>query len=158
MGRAASWKRGARTGPRETPPRRRPARPRGREGKLDPGEVDLVAAVSGVGRHREDSGGVRADRLKDDEAEVDDSGEAELEVEREDGDDVDARGDQQRSRVVRVHPAAASAPRFASRPCGRSTITRTRIPKATTSLYSGAIAAALSSVTIPMMRAPIIAP
>src|SRR5207302_8998840 len=113
--------------------------------------------VRGVGRHRQHRRRVGADCLEDDEAEVDDPGNTELEVQGEAGDDVDARVDQDGGGVV-VHPAAASAPRFASSPWGLSTMTNTSIAKATTSLYSGEMTAALSSVTRPMMRAPIIAP
>src|SRR5205814_6563711 len=135
----------------EKPARQRAADPGDRERKLEPTDVDLVSTVGGIGRHRQHCGGVRAGRLEDDETEVDDARDPELKIEREAGDDVDGRVDHQRGRVVRVHPAAARAPRFASRPWGRSTITRTRIAKATTSLYSGAMAAAVSSVTIPMV-------
>src|SRR5438309_3747566 len=144
---------------RKQAPSERPADPGDRERQLVPAEIDLEAVVGGgVGRHREDGGGVRAGCLEHDEAEVDDARNAELEIEGEDGDDVDARVDQKVGRVVRVHPAAASAPRFASSPCGRRTMTRTRTPNATTSLYSGDQAAALSSVMRPMITAPIIAP
>ena len=128
------------------------------KGSSYPPDVMLEAEVRRVGRHRKHRGRVSAHGLEDDEAEVDDAGDAELQVERQAGDDVDAGVDQQVGRVIGVHPAAASAPRFASRPCGRSTMTRTRIPKATTSLYSGDQAAALSSVIMPMRTAPIIAP
>jgi len=52
-------------------------------------EVNLeLVAECGVRRHREDCGRVRADSLEDDEAEIDDAGHPELEVEREERDYV----------------------------------------------------------------------
>src|SRR5579872_4420576 len=114
---------------------RRSAEPRDGEGQLIAAEVDLeVVTARGVRRHREHRSGVSPGGLENDEAEVDDAGYAELQVERDARDDVDARVHEKVRGVVRVHPAAAIAPRRASRPCGRRTMTSTSRPNATTSL------------------------
>src|SRR5205807_10391817 len=125
-------------GNREQAARESAAEPRKRKRHLKPADVDLkLVSARGVGRHGEDSRRVSAGRLEHYEAEVDDARDAELQVQGQARDDVDPRVHEQVCRVVRVHPAAARAPRLASRPWGRSTITRTRMPSATTSLYSG---------------------
>src|SRR5207253_4598441 len=98
-------------------------------------DVNLEAVVSRrVRRHRENRRRVGAGGLEHDEAEVDDARDAELQVQRQAGDDIDPGENQQICRVIGVHPAAARAPRFASRPCGRRTMTSTRMAKATTCL------------------------
>src|SRR5207237_7968414 len=103
--------------------------------KLVAADVNLEAVVRRRVRwHRENGRGVRSRGLEDDEAEIDDARDAELQVQRQAGDDVDTGENQQICRVIGVHPAAASAPRFASRPCGRRTMTSTRMTKATTCL------------------------
>src|SRR5207245_10883177 len=116
---------------------RGPNDPRDTERKMISAEIDLKSAIGGIWRQRKHGGRVCAYCLKDDEAEVDDARDAELHVERQAGDDVDVCVYEQVGRVIGIHPAAASAPRLARRPWGRRTITRTRMPKATASWYSG---------------------
>ena len=117
----------------------------------------LEAEIRALRRQRQHGRGVGSRSLEQDEAEVDEPGDPELHVQRDAGDDVDRRIDEQR-REVEGHPAAAIAPNLASSPCGRSTITSTSTLNATTALYSGEMTAALSSVSSPMITAPSIAP